>query len=215
MSIAATVDNSDDSHLGLIVSLAPSDVAVTASVSSLFNMSDYALVVIPHFTHGRAGTTAANLSSVSGAGYGLRTRCLSVLQGGVLAVNVTSVNTSVRVPVPNLALALDQSTPLVLSTNTNDSPTNVIKRADTYRAAEVTKLWAYGKDWWEVKDAVQVSGCLWLSFPFPSACQFPLCLPLRAYVPKLLALLSAVAVLVVAAPSVVLVGFCRMWFRLL
>lgn len=81
------------------------------------NASDFALILLPNFTHGRAGDVAATSSSVRGASAGLRSRTLRLLQGAVLGVNCTSANATVDIPTPNLAVHLDAGAPLVFTTD--------------------------------------------------------------------------------------------------
>ncbi len=72
-------------------------------------MSDFAVVLLPNFTHGRSGltTVSADGSQLTGHAAGLRSRTLRVVAGRVLGANASSANASVVLSTPNIVLVLD------------------------------------------------------------------------------------------------------------
>ena len=77
VTIATTVDYQDSGALTLVATV--NDVADT--VTNATNASDFALVVVPTFVHGRAGSVNATATSVCGAAAGMRSSTLSVVKG--------------------------------------------------------------------------------------------------------------------------------------
>ena len=76
VSVAATVDSTDNSQLTIVATLVPNNRTATAgdSSSSIGDDGDVAMLLIPRFTNGRAGSALGSesvrmLTSV-GAGYG-------------------------------------------------------------------------------------------------------------------------------------------------
>ena len=125
------------------------------------NVSDYTLLIFPNFTYGRQGDVAVfSNGSVAGTGSGLRSRTLTLLSGQVQGVNASSRNSSVGpLPTPNVAVAMDTSKPIVLSTSDTQNTAMVLQQTAAYRASELATLSPYGAKWGDVKDAVQV--CFW------------------------------------------------------
>ena len=77
VSLASTVDRSDNSSLTLVA---------TVNNPSEINASDYLLLLIPNFTHGRGGSVSADSSGVSGVSAGLRKSKLHLIQGTASAI---------------------------------------------------------------------------------------------------------------------------------
>ena len=74
VSVAATVDSTDNSQLTIVATLVPNNRTATAGDSSIGDDGDVAMLLIPRFTNGRAGSALGSesvrmLTSV-GAGYG-------------------------------------------------------------------------------------------------------------------------------------------------
>ena len=142
VSIAATVDKTDDTKLTL-----------TASVlngATLANASDFAIILAPNFTNGRAGSVAADARSVSGVSAGLRKTRLSLIAGTAPSL------ASPLLPTVFLPVQLSAEAPVVLSTDASLSAAAVLAKTSAYRAAELATLDKYG-EWGDVKDAVQTS----------------------------------------------------------
>lgn len=131
--------------------------------NSAINRSDFALILIPEFTHGRAGRVGASAggsasdAGVSGTAAGLRKRTLSLVQGRV----VRPSNASGLLPHTYLGVSLQglsqASAPdaVVLSTDRTLSVAEVVNRTELYRSREAATLAKYGEEWSPVKDAVQ------------------------------------------------------------
>ena len=155
VSIAATVLKEDESQLALSVTVEP---------GSAQNASDFAVVLIPAFVHGRAGTidsvdapkdaaasrdaAAAAGRYICGHGAGLRSRCVRVLEG-------SSVELPARAALPGAALAVSLATRNAsFSTLASDDALTVRTRVAEYRSAEAALLTPYG-EWASVKDSMQ------------------------------------------------------------
>jgi hypothetical protein len=89
VSFATTVDRDDDSMLTMIAS-------VNNPPSDGVNASDFLLMVVPNFTHGRAGQVYSDLKSITGVSAGLRKSTLNLLQGELAAPSAGSVDTAVE-----------------------------------------------------------------------------------------------------------------------
>jgi hypothetical protein len=72
VSLVSTVDKADNSSLTL---------SATVNNPSTINASDYLLILVPNFTHGRGGVVRADSSGVSGSAHGLRTSKLHLIKG--------------------------------------------------------------------------------------------------------------------------------------
>ena len=144
VSIATTVDKADNSQLTM--------TATVLNGAQLANASDFAIILAPNFTNGRAGSVAAGRRSVGGVSAGLRTTTLSLISASSSALSLTSP----LLPATHLAVQLDAKAPVVLSTNTGLSVTAVLTKTAAYRATERATLTKYG-EWADVKDAVQTS----------------------------------------------------------
>ena len=153
VTIAATVLKEDESQLSLLVTFEP---------NSTQNASDFAVVLIPGFVHGRAGTidlvdveatSAATNRCIRGSGAGLRSRCVRALEGSTIALPVRAA-----LPAATLAVSLATRT-ASFSTLASDSASIVRARVAEYRSAEAALLTTYG-DWASVKDSMQ-SSLMW------------------------------------------------------
>ena len=142
VSIATTVDATDSSKLTM--------TATVLNAHARLNASDYAIVLSPNFTNGRAGSVGANSHSVTGISAGLRTSTLGLISGRAASLS------SPLLPSVHLAVSLSSTAPVVLSTDTADSATAVVAKTATYRATELATLDKFGS-WGAVKDAVQTS----------------------------------------------------------
>ena len=165
MSIATTVDANDNSKLTLVASVVKAhhlpqrqwqqmyerDGTTDGNVSS---GSDFALLLIPSFVNGRAGAVAASRDgqSITGASAGLQKTTVHTIQGKTFRLPATPVNRSVELPSVYMGVELQPSTPAVVSTDADDTPTAVISKTETYRAKEAAALHAvYGPEWSDVK----------------------------------------------------------------
>ena len=121
------------------------------------NASDYVIVLMPNFTHGRVGQVSASSSGVSGTSTGLRTTTINLVQGA--SINFAELNTTLLPTVPKLGVSLEHSDvePVVLSTNTKDTAHSVLSKTAQYRQQEAATLDKYGTEWGEVADAIQTS----------------------------------------------------------
>jgi hypothetical protein len=156
VSIATTVDTTDSSQM-----------TMTASVNNAdqVNASDFLLLLIPNFTHGRAGSVSADSKGVSGVSAGLRKSTLSLIQGAATPVppppppmavtNAVAVGSSPP-QVPATVLGVSLATTVVLSTDGTMTAAAVATKTAAYRAKEAATLDGWG-EWGEVKDAMQTS----------------------------------------------------------
>jgi hypothetical protein len=165
VTIATTVDLADRSQLTMLATVNNGKNTGMGSPrhNSAINRSDFALILIPEFTHGRAGRVGASAGSsasdagVSGTAAGLRKRTLSLVQGRV----VRPSNASGLLPHTYLGVSLQglsqASAPdaVVLSTDRTLSVAEVVNRTELYRSREAATLAKYGEEWSPVKDAVQ------------------------------------------------------------
>eukprot|EP00936_MAST-01D_sp_MAST-1D-sp1_P001464 g1464.t1 len=150
VSLEATASGSARQQLTLTATL--NDVGDSG------NASDFALLLFPNFTHGRAGEVGADNVSVWGAAAGLRRTALHLLQGA--AVPPESINASLPgMPhnAPLLAVSLGGMASITLSTNATDSATAVSLATAAARANEASRLLRYAPHWHEVADALQTS----------------------------------------------------------
>jgi len=165
VSLVATVADEDSAQLTLIVGI---------TNAAQVNASDYVLLAVPTFAHGRAGTVRTSLRSASGVASGLRTSTLHLLQGepmdvprGAMATSAMAswdeashgapcAATPYQCPTPLLSVSLGALEPVIISTEASLSCGMAIARASHYRAREAATLERYG-EWAEVKDAMQTS----------------------------------------------------------
>eukprot|EP00041_Stephanoeca_diplocostata_P022284 m.529731 g.529731 ORF g.529731 m.529731 type:complete len:1108 (+) comp22020_c0_seq2:118-3441(+) len=152
VSVETTVDAADSSLLTVQISIDPfPGVRV--------NQSDFAVVLAPNFTNGRAGTVHADEKQVTGTGAGLRSVSLHVIQG----VGVALHDVQGLLPQTYTALLLGEAddagnlnnVPVVLSADQSLSAVDVLRKTAEYRAAEMATLEPYGPEWSPVKDAMQ------------------------------------------------------------
>eukprot|EP01052_Picozoa_sp_SAG31_P025392 SAG31_NODE_2223_length_6152_cov_4.129688_3_plen_236_part_00 len=119
VSIATTVDKADSSQLTM---------TATVNNPSTVNASDFLLILVPAFTHGRAGSVSADRNGVRGVAAGLRTSTLNVIKGTVTPIppppplpSPPSLPHTHSPPppsqVPRPALGISLATTVVLSTN--------------------------------------------------------------------------------------------------
>jgi hypothetical protein len=147
ISIATTVDDTDNTKLTLTAK-------VNNDVGSV-NVSDFLIVFIPSFEHGRGGGVAADSTGVSGVSDGLRTTHLHLMQGAAtVPTNTTLLPNSTFVAVAFDAAASSGS--VVLSTDKTMSLATIAAKTMAYEAREAATLTPY-KEWAEVKDAMQTS----------------------------------------------------------
>lgn len=153
---SCNVSCADALNVSIATAINGASLTLTATVlnghdeETTFNASDFALILAPNFTNGRAGHVSATANSVSGSAIGLRSSTLSLIAGR---------STSLSSPLlPHLHLAVPLSTvaPVVLSSDARASATAVLARTSAYRQQELAKLAKYGA-WADVKDAVQTS----------------------------------------------------------
>jgi hypothetical protein len=143
VSLATTLDPDDSSQLTLVA-----DVIGPSSGAGAINRSDYLLVVYPNFTHGRAGSVAADSRGISGVSAGLRATTLCLLQGAAAA----AVRNASVLPPTHLAVSLEHE--VVFSTASSATAAAVLARTAAHRAQELVALARYGT-WAPVKDAIQ------------------------------------------------------------
>ena len=141
VSIATTVQGAE---------LTMAVTVLNSGENGLLNASDYALILIPNFTNGRAGSVSANSHGVSGLSAGLRSTTFSLVAGRSASLS------SPVLPSVHLAVPLSGTAPVVLSTDSSASAAAVLARTSDYRAKELATLDKYGA-WANVKDAVQTS----------------------------------------------------------
>ena len=141
VSLATTLDPADTSQLTLVAD-------VIGSSAGAVNKSDYLLVVYPNFTHGRAGSVAADSTGVTGRSAGLRASKLSLIQG---AATAATVNAS-ALPPTHLAVSLEHV--VVFSTDSCATAAAVLARTAAHRGQELAALAKY-REWAPVKDAIQ------------------------------------------------------------
>lgn len=149
VSVAATVDSSDRSQLTLVATVVGEAGGAAAE--------DIALLLVPRFSNGRAGSVSVDGARLTGVGAGLRTSTLTALQGRPFRLPAVPVNASVALPAVYLGATLNASAPVVFSTAAAVSPAAVVAKTEAYRAAERRRLAKYGEAWADVKDAVQTS----------------------------------------------------------
>ena len=166
VSIATTVDERDSSQLTM--------TAIVNNPAEV-NASDYMLILVPAFTHGRVGTVSVDSKGVRGVAAGLRTSTLRVIQGtatpGPFAPPLPMppgpdgkpAPPGLQVPKIALGVSLGGTAPVVLSTDATLSAAAVATKTASYRAKEAATLEGWG-EWGEVKDAMQ-SSLMW-SFMF-------------------------------------------------
>ena len=149
VSIATTVDTADSSQM-----------TMTASVNNAdqVNASDFLLLLIPNFTHGRAGSVSADSKGVSGVSAGLRKSTLSLIQGAATPVPPPPPPSAGSSPpqVPATVLGVSLASAVVLSTDGTMTAAAVATKTAAYRAKEAATLDGWG-EWGEVKDAMQTS----------------------------------------------------------
>ena len=139
-------------------------LTITATVLT-GNASDFALVLTGNFTNGRAGVVSVSRTAIGGMGSGLRASTVQLVQGQ--PVRLPDI-TAAPWPAQYMAITLSDQTPVVLSTHPGvDTASNVLARNRRYREAEVSKLAAYGREWSDVKDAVQTA-LMWSTVYTPS-----------------------------------------------
>lgn len=169
ISIATAVDPEDNSQLTLVVQLVSSSSAddsesentdntgnssSTATTHALAPASDVALLLIPSFANGRAGSVSASNThkTITAMAAGLRTSTLHVLQGDTFQLPATPVNASVALPSVYVGIELSgSSSPIVVTTNAKTTATAAISEVAASRAEEVRKLGKYGREWSDVK----------------------------------------------------------------
>jgi hypothetical protein len=135
-----------------------------SSTNKAINRSDFVLVLIPEFTHGRAGTVSVNggnggwgakdSAGISGISAGLRKRTLGLVQGRV----VRPSNESGLLPQNYLGISLEGSSTsesVILSTDESLSAADITSKTASYRSKEAATLTKYGDEWAPVKDALQ------------------------------------------------------------
>ena len=144
--------------------LGDDQLAITATALK-GNASDFVLVLTGNFTNGRAGVVSASHTAIEGLGSGLRNSTVQLVQGqSVRLPNITAAPW----PAQYLAITLSDQAPVVLSTHPGvDSVANVLTRNQQYREAELSKLASYGREWSDVKDAVQTA-LMWSTMYSPS-----------------------------------------------
>ena len=152
----ATVRDGDSSQLTLLATLQSEDPAHPV------NVSDYALLLFPNFTHGRAGTVAANATSVSGTGAGLRTTTVWLLEGRAVPVPQGG-----NVSGPCLGVVAGAHGQIALSTDASMTAAAVQAQTLAYRQREVGGYERYG-EWAVVKDAIQTA-LMWAQTYAPKA----------------------------------------------
>lgn len=171
VSFVAIVDDDDSGALSIVAKINNNDPWISNSVNS----SDYAVILVPAFTHGRAGTVSASSTSshakaggrgravmeaaaaVRGLSPGLRATTLSVVQGKVLDASAFGNTTANGLPPTFLGISLRETgdnTGIVLSTNASTAAPDVVAKAAVYRKREAGTLDKYG-EWADVKDAIQ------------------------------------------------------------
>lgn len=146
ITLAATTDSVDNSQLTL---------QATVNNAPAVECSDYLLVVSANFTHGRSGElfAAADGTSLSGVGAGLRSRTLWLLHGAVAKPSNLSA-------IPSNAVYLAASLgakQVTLATDRHETAASVAAKTSTYRARQRATLAPYGSEWGDVKDAIQTA----------------------------------------------------------
>ena len=157
VSLISTVDTADSSQLTLTASVNNPDEV---------NASDFLLVLIPNFTHGRAGVASADSKGVKGVSAGLRETTVSLIQGTAVPIPAAAPPPASelegRAPAPpaphpgSVALGVSLGDTIVLSTDPTTTASAVATKTTSYRAKEAATLEGWG-DWGEVKDAMQSS----------------------------------------------------------
>ena len=159
VSFATTVDDRDSSLLTVCATVNEDDPWITNSV----NKSDYAVIVVPDFTHGRVGTVSATHTGVTGVSPGLRSTTVSVVHGNVIPAAAFGNTTAAGLPPTFIGVSLAglpkqgasaPLTPIILSTDGSVTAAEVVAKTAGYRAREAATLEKYG-EWADVKDAVQ------------------------------------------------------------
>jgi hypothetical protein len=128
VSLSTTLSHADNSQLTLVADVVPSATGISV------NRSDYLLVVYPNFTHGRAGTVAADSHGISGVSAGLRATTLSLIQGAA----TTAVRNASVLPPAHLAVSLE--TNVVFSTDRSMTAAAVLTQTEVHRAQELAAL---------------------------------------------------------------------------
>ena len=176
VSIATTVDIADNSKLTMVATVV-NDSGNSSSSKGVGDSSDFALLLIPSFENGRAGSVSMtdDGKAIIGVGAGLRGMAVRAIQGSTFRLPATPANRSVQLPSVYVGVELSASEPAVMvsadSTRAQQSqpqpqpqplplPSAAAVTAKTaqYRAREAATLQkTYGAEWADVKDAVQTA----------------------------------------------------------
>ena len=137
-------------------------MTMTASINNnpaQVNASDYLLMLIPNFTHGRVGTVSVDSKGVHGVSAGLRKSSLVLIQGTAaptppppappLAAGEAGHGRGPPPPappaVPSISLGVSLATDIALSTDATMTAAAITAKTKAYRAKEAATLDGWGE----------------------------------------------------------------------